>query len=108
MNLGESGPQARVPCWRSARFIDWMGPLSPPPHKTVEMNLRRFDRAVSQPEVGLGLPLRTRNHLSNKLSEHGPALNVFWPRLGGVGARQKRKEKTKAAFNKKKRAVAAR
>lgn len=61
MNLGESGPQAKAHIWTRARLFDWIEPLSPlRKNKTVEMNLRRFDRAVSQPEVGPDRPVADR------------------------------------------------
>jgi len=99
MNLRESGREAwsgvgAQPCGLigSGRFP--VGKNS----KTVERILRRFDRAVSRLEVGLVRPVRPRNHRSNKLNEHGSALNVFWPRHGGVGAREKKGRKDQDRF----------
>src|SRR5207245_3887070 len=54
---------------------------------------RRFDRAVSHKRVGRGgLAQVPRNQSSEKLNEHGPALNVFWSRLSGMGAGVDRKK----------------
>jgi hypothetical protein len=41
----------------------------------------RFDRAVSQPGVGLGPRGDLETIVLYELNEHGPALNVFWTRL---------------------------
>jgi len=54
---------------------------------------RRFDRAVSHKRVGRGgLAQVPRNQSSDKLNEHGPALNVFWSRRSGMGAPVDRKK----------------